>query len=80
MAFQQLIKFLGQSALYYTEGVELLQLYDKQLSLDWGAGEFFLMMRSGEVLLYHKETMQALVYKIQGQVPFSVSKKEYIDE
>ena len=51
--------------------------YLKQFSLDWGEGEFFLMIRSGEVLLYHRESMQGLIFKIQGRIPFGVVEGDY---
>ena len=77
LEFQKLIDFLGQRADYWISGEEVAASYIKQFSIDWGEGEFFLMIRSGEILLYHKQSKQGLVYKIPGRIPFGVVEGDY---
>ncbi|MAF77183.1 MAG: hypothetical protein CME60_03415 [Halobacteriovoraceae bacterium] len=77
LEFQKLINFLSGPADYWVAGEGIAENYLKQFSLDWGEGEFFLMIRSGEVLLYHRESMQGLIFKIQGRIPFGVVEGDY---
>ncbi len=77
LEFQKLINFLGNKADYWISGEEVAQNYIKQFSLDWGKGEFFLMIRSGEILLYHSESKQGLVFKISGRFPFGAIESDY---
>lgn len=77
LEFQKLIDFLGQRADYWVSGEEVAASYIKQFSIDWGQGEFFLMIRSGEILLYHSQSKQGLVYKIPGRIPFGVVEGDY---
>lgn len=77
LEFQKLMNFLGQRASYWVSGPEVASSYIKQFSLDWGKGEFFLMIRSGEILLYHRDSKQGLVYKIPGRIPFGVVEDDY---
>lgn len=77
LEFQKLINFLGQPSSYWVSGEELATSSIKQFSLDWGEGEFFLMIRSDEVVLYHRESKQGLVYSIKGQMPIGLVEGEY---
>ncbi len=77
LEFQKLISFLGQEASYWVSGEEVAQSYIKQFAMAWGKGEFFLMIRSGEILLYHRQSKQGLVYKIPGRIPFGVVEDDY---
>lgn len=77
LEFQRLINFLGQKGSYWVSGAEVAESYIKQFSINWGKGEFFLMIRSGEILLYHRESKQGLVFKIPGRIPFGVVEEDY---
>lgn len=79
-SFSQLLKFLSKKADYWVAGNSLDDGYIHQFALDWGQGPFFLMIRSGEILLYHKESGQGLVYKIAGSPPFPMVKEKYYYE
>jgi hypothetical protein len=79
-AFSQLVKFLAGKADYWVAGKDYEQAYIKQFILDWGFGPFFLMIRSGEILLYHKESGHGLVYKITGSPKFPMVKEQYFYE
>lgn len=76
-AFNKLVGFLSRPAQYWVAGFGLEEGYIEQFSVDWGFGPFFLMIRSGEILLYHKEKAQGLVFPIVGSPPFPMVKEKY---
>ncbi|MEC7277266.1 MAG: hypothetical protein VXV96_13190 [Bdellovibrionota bacterium] len=79
-SFKGLLDFLRQPASYWSAGSEIRESAVKQFELDWGQGVFFLMIRSGEIVLYHKESTQALIYKIEGSPPIKVMGVDYFYE
>lgn len=79
-AFKGLLELLKTRASYWTMGAEIEESSVKQFSLDWGQGDFFLMIRSGEIVLYHRESKQSLIYKIDGSIPIKVLETEYFYE
>lgn len=79
-AFSKVLKFLKGPAKYWVAGEAYEQAFIEQFAIDWGLGPFFLMIRSGEILLYHKEKKQGLIYSIEGSPPFHMTKDQYINE
>ena len=78
--FKGLINFLKKSADSWHFEVGLMDSFIPQFKLDWGYGPFYLGIRSGEIVLYHKEKYHALIYKIIGTPPIKMLKEEYIYE
>jgi hypothetical protein len=76
-AFSQLFKYLKEPAKYWVAGEAYEEAFIEQFGLDWGLGPFFLMIRSGEILLYHKEKKQGLIYPLEGSPPFPVLEEQY---
>lgn len=79
-AFSKLLRFLKRPAKYWVAGEAYEDAFIEQFALDWGLGPFFLMIRSGEILLYHKEKKQGLIYSLEGSPPFPMTKDQYINE
>jgi hypothetical protein len=79
-AFKELVSFISKPASYWVAGKGVEEGYIEQFAIDWGFGPFFLMIRSGEVLLYHKEKAQGLVFPLKGSPPFPMVKEKYFYE
>lgn len=79
-SFKELVSFLSRPASHWVAGVGVEEGYIEQFAVDWGLGPFFLMIRSGEVLLYHKEKAQGLVFTLEGSPPFPMIKEKYFYE
>lgn len=77
LPFKKFIDFFSKPALYWSAGESLKDGFIHQFTVDWGKGPFFLMIRSGEILLYHKESKQGLIYSMEGLPPFPLTGNEY---
>ena len=75
--FKKFVDFFSKPADYWSAGDSLKDGFIHQFTVDWGKGPFFLMIRTGEVLLYHKESKQGLIYSIEGLPPFPLIGNEY---
>lgn len=79
-SFKALVDFLSREASYWIYDTTIRDSFIPQFTLDWGFGSFFLGIRSGEIVLYHKESKQAVVYKLKGSPPIKMIKEDYINE
>ncbi|MCR9203456.1 MAG: hypothetical protein NXH75_02695 [Halobacteriovoraceae bacterium] len=78
--FKDLLNFLQKEASYWVYDVDLLESFIPQFAINWGLGPFFLGIRSGEIVLYHKEKHHALIYKLKGSPPIKMVKEDYLGE
>jgi hypothetical protein len=74
---KKLSDLLQSSARYWVSGPEVSQNYISQFELDWGQGPFYLMIRTGELLVYDKKRQEGLVYTFNGKPPIGLVLGDY---
>lgn len=77
LMFKNLTDLLSSPGRHWVSGPELEENYIKQFELDWGLGPFFLMIRSGELLVYDKRRSEGLVYTFSGKPPVGLVLGDY---